>query len=432
MNEDPRSHGLWEASAPPPPPTMPLAADVPAEVIVVGAGFTGLSAALHLAEAGRAVAVLEAEHIGFGGSGRNVGLVNAGLWAKPSEIRAALGERLGARLLDELGAAPALVFALIEKYRMDCEPVSNGTLHCAVGSKGLDDISERAQQWQALGAPVELLDAEATHRRVGTRRFCGSLLDRRAGTIQPLSFARGLARAAQLRGAAIYTQSPVRSADDLGDRWRIRTAAGSVTAPWVIVATNAYSTGVFGMLRDELVRLPYFNMATAPLSAESLAAILPGLEGIWDTREVLSSLRLDRAGRLVFGSVGALRGMGSAIHRDWGRRALLQWFPALRTVNFVHQWYGWIGMTPDSLPRFHRIARNLVTICGYNGRGIAPGTSFGRDLARLVGGELTEADLPLPLSDASRPHFRVAKEAYYEAGSQVAHAFGARIPPIGT
>ncbi len=117
MNEDPRSHGLWEATAPPPPRTVPLAADVSAEVIVVGAGFTGLSAALHLAEAGRAVAVLEAEEIGFGGSGRNVGLVNAGLWAKPSQIRATLGEQLGARLLDELGAAPSLVFALIEKYQ---------------------------------------------------------------------------------------------------------------------------------------------------------------------------------------------------------------------------------------------------------------------------------------------------------------------------
>src|ERR1700690_3448705 len=140
MNEDPRSHGLWEASAAPPPQTLPLAADLSAEVIVVGAGFTGLSAALHLAEAGKGAAVLEAAHVGFGGSGRNVGLVNAGLWAQPSALVAALGERLGARLLDELGAAPSLVYELIAKYRIDCEPVRNGTLHCAVGGRGLADI----------------------------------------------------------------------------------------------------------------------------------------------------------------------------------------------------------------------------------------------------------------------------------------------------
>lgn len=431
MNEDPRSHGLWEASAPSPPSTGPLCADISSDAVVVGAGFTGLSAALHLAEAGRTVAVLEAAEIGFGGSGRNVGLVNAGLWAKPAALRAALGEELGARLLDELGAAPQLVFDLIEKYKLDCEAVRNGTLHCAVGRGGLRDITERAQQWQALGAPVELLDAEATYRKVGTRRYCGSLLDARAGTIQPLAFARGLASAAISQGAAIYTASPVTAVEDLGDRWRIRAHGGSVTAPWVIVATNAYSTDVWSMLRAELVRLPYFNLATAPLGEALLRAILPERQGLWDTRTVLSSLRLDRAGRLVFGSVGALRGTGRAVHRSWGRRALLELYPALGAVDFEHEWYGWIGMTGNSLPRFHRLARNTVSISGYNGRGIAPGTAFGRDLARLACGRIAAEELSLPVSESSQPMFRATREAFYEAGSQVAHAAGARLPRRG-
>ncbi|MGA2776741.1 MAG: FAD-binding oxidoreductase [Steroidobacteraceae bacterium] len=431
MDTDPRSHGLWEASAPPAPSTSSLGADIASDAVVIGAGFTGLSAALHIAETGRTVSVLEAAEIGFGASGRNVGLVNAGLWAKPSALREVLGDRHGARLLDELGAAPALVFDIIDRYHVDCEAVRNGTLHCAVGAKGLQDITERARQWQALGAPVELLDAKATFRQVGTHRYRGSLLDRRAGTIQPLAYARGLARAALSRGATIHTASPVIATEDLGDRWRIRTAAGSVTATWVIVATNAYSTGIYSMLRAEVVRLPYFNLATKPLDEATRGAILPDRQGIWDTCEVLSSLRLDRAGRLIFGSVGALRGTGRPIHRNWGRRALLQLFPALHSVNFEHAWYGWIGMTDDSLPRFHRVARNTVSINGYNGRGIAPGTAFGRDLARLACGQITEADLSLPATELTSPRFRAAREAFYEVGAQIAHAAGARLPAVG-
>jgi len=146
---------------------------------------------------------------------------------------------------------------------------------------------------------------------------------------------------------------------------------------------------------------------------------------------VLSSLRLDRAGRLIFGSVGALRGTGRPIHRNWGRRALLQLFPALHSVNFEHAWYGWIGMTDDSLPRFHRVARNTVSINGYNGRGIAPGTAFGRDLARLACGQITEADLSLPATELTSPRFRAAREAFYEVGAQIAHAAGARLPAVG-
>lgn len=427
MNNDPRSHGLWEASAPLPPQTAPLEGAISADFVVVGAGYTGLSAALHLAENGAKVSVLEAAEIGFGGSGRNVGLVNAGLWVMPSELRAALGDTFGARLLEQLGNAPALVFHIIERYRMDCQAVRNGTLHCAVGRKGLRDIAERARQWQALGAPVEMLDARATSRKVGTSAYTGSLLDRRAGTIQPLAYARGLASAAIANGAAVHTLSPVVSLEDLGDRWRLHTSRGNVTAPWVIVATNAYSKGMWERLRTELVRLPYFNMATRPLADDVRDSILPERQGLWDSRSVLSSMRIDRAGRLVFGSVGALRGTGLAIHRSWSRRALVKLFPQLCKVDFEHEWYGWIGMTDNSLPRFHRLARNVVSMSGYNGRGIAPGTTFGRDLARLASEQIAAGDLSLPVTELAQTRFRVAREAFYEIGAQIAHAAGARV-----
>ena len=430
MRDDPRSHGLWEASAPPPPATTALAGEVVADVAVVGGGFTGLSAALHLAEAGAAVALLEGVEIGFGGSGRNVGLVNAGMWVMPDDLPAALGAVHGGRLLELLGDAPQAVFDLVARHGIACQAERAGTLHCAVGPKGLAEIAERARQWQARGAPVAILDAAETARRVGTGAYAGALLDRRAGTIQPLAYARGLAAAALAAGARIFTGSPVVAAEDEGGNWRIRTAAGAVRAPHVVVATNAYTGGggpaVWPEVRQEIVHLPYFNLATAPLGDNLRGSILPGREGVWDTREILSSFRFDRDGRLVFGSVGALRGTGRAVHRDWGRRALKRLFPQLGDVAFAHEWYGQIGMTADSLPRFHRLARNTVGFSGYNGRGIAPGTVFGRCLADLVLGRLDDDDLALPVTVPVPARRRRLKEAWYEAGAQLAHATAAR------
>ena len=180
-------------------------------------------------------------------------------------------------------------------------------------------------------------------------------------------------------------------------------------------------------LREELTHLPYFNFATAPLADDVRRTILPERQGAWDTRRVMSSFRFDRAGRLIFGGVGALRGAGAPIHRNWARRALGKLFPRLAGVAFESEWYGMIGMTADALPRFHRLGRNLVSISGYNGRGIAPGTVFGRVLAELALGAIGEADLPLPVSPLNRAWLRHAAEPYYEVGAQLVHFVDARI-----
>ena len=424
---DPRSHGLWAQTAPPAPPTEVLAGDRTADVVVIGGGYTGLSTALHLAERGTHAIVLEGAGIGFGGSGRNVGLVNAGMWVMPSDLPAALGPEHGERLLSLLGDAPRTVFELIERYQIACEPERAGTLHCAAGAAGLRELERRAEQWLARGAPVRLLDAAETAAKLGSRAYAGALLDLRAGTIQPLAYARGLARAAAAAGAEIMTDSPVVTVESSGQRWTVRTAAGSVTADWVVVATDAYTQAPWSEIRAEQVHVPYFNFATAPLSPDQLATVLPERQGAWDTRRVMMSVRLDRAGHLVLGSVGALRGTGIAVHRAWARRALRKLFPHLGELDFVAEWYGTIGMTDNHLPRFHKLARNVVGFCGYNGRGIAPGTVFGRVTAELVTGAIREADLPLPVTQPKADALRAGKELYYEIGAQLAHLAAARI-----
>ena len=309
-----------------------------------------------------------------------------------------------------------------------CEFVRNGTLHCAIGQSGLAKIDDRFAQWGARGAPVKLLSREETARRIGVDIYAGSLLDLRAGTIQPLAYARGLARVALAAGAGVHTQSPVRSAEQTGKVWRLKTDGGSVTADWIVVATDAYAaSGPWPQGKREQIRVPYFNFATRPLSAELRASILPGREGCWDTRMIMNSFRFDQAGRLLFGSIGALRLAGLEVHRAWAKRALKKTFPQIGEVAFEAQWYGMMGMTGNALPRFHRLAPNVVTFCGYNGRGIGTGTVFGRLLAEHVLGKLSEKDLPLPVTDPDAPALPALREAYYEAGAQIAHAVGARL-----
>ncbi|TCL72960.1 FAD-binding oxidoreductase [Rhizobium sp. BK251] len=426
MLSDPRSHGLWEKTAPPAPIAPPLEGAQAADVVIVGGGYTGLSAALHLAEAGSRVIVLEAVDFGFGGAGRNVGLINAGMWVMPDDLPGILGPVFGERLLDLLGNAPRLVMELIEKHDIACELAKNGTLHCAVGDDGLKEIEARAKQWSARGAPVTLLDAAETARRVGGNAYAGSLLDMRAGTLQPLAYARGLAHAVAKAGATLHAGSPVVSTTQNGNRWTVTTPRGEVAADWIIVATDAYSTGPWEKVRAEQVHLPYFNFATVPLGDNLGRSILPGREGVWDTKEILSSFRMDDAGRLVFGSVGALRNTGLAVHRAWAKRSLKKLFPQIGAVEFESEWYGKIGMTDNALPRLHKFAQNVVGFSGYNGRGIAPGTVFGKTLADHILDRLSEAEMPLPVTTPQEPSFRALKEIWYEAGAQVAHFADAR------
>jgi len=426
MNGDQSSHGLWGASAPAGPETTRLSGAASADVVVVGAGYTGCSAALHLALSGARPVILEAVEIGFGGAGRNVGLVNAGLWVMPDVVLEAVGEDRGERIVRQLSEGPGLVFDLIARHDIACEAVRAGTLHCAADRHGAADLAERARQWHRRGVAVELLDGSEAARLTGSNAFPAALLDHRAGTIQPLAYARGLAAAAIRHGAKIHTRSPAVACEDLGDRWRITTPGGSVTAPLVVVATDAYSTGPWRVLGREQVPLPYFNLATAPLPPDIRAAILPGRQGAWDTKSILSSFRLDDAGRLVFGSVGALRAGGARVHAQWARRELARLFPALGRIEFDHAWYGMIGMTDDALPRLHALDRNIVSISGYNGRGIAPGTSFGRDLARIALGEVELDELALPQTAVRAAAFRSLRGSFYEAGAQIAHAAGTR------
>ena len=342
----------------------------------------------------------------------------------PKKFPEIMGETYGERTLALLMSAPQAVKRIIADEGIACDLVERGTLHLAVGKKGLEEIQERYRQRRARRAPVELLSAEETRRRVGGGNYSGALFDPEAGTIQPLSYVRGLATAATRKGAKLFTSSAVTHVERKCHTWRVRAAGGSVTAPWVIVATDCYSVGPWRKLADEQVKVPFFNLATQPLAEKYRKVILPNGEGAWDTRMLLEMIRLDASGRLIFASFGALRNTGTVIHKSWALRALARIFPALvGQVEFEHEWYGLIGMTADHVPRFHRLGDGIIGISGYNGRGIAPGTVFGQVLANYASGKIAEDDLPFKISDFEDRPLRAARELYYEVGAQVGHFF---------
>ncbi|PBB95659.1 FAD-binding oxidoreductase [Mesorhizobium sp. WSM3862] len=425
MLNDRRSHGLWERTAPPAPATERLTGDLVADVAIVGAGYTGLCTALYLAERGLGAVVIEAAEIGFGAAGRSTGLVNAGLWVMPSALKETLGPLYGDRWLNLLRDSPRTVFEIIDKHNLPCELKRAGTIHCGADKKGVAEIAERARQWQALDAPVQILDANETRAKTGSSAFPAGLLDLRAGTIQPLAYVRGLAGAAIAAGATVFTASPVEHIAREGRLWRLGTQGGTVRAKWAVLSTDTYTSRIFPDLRGEQVVLPVFHVGTVPLSHSIRATILPEGHGAWDTRTVPTAFRTDDAGRLIVGSVGALRGAGTVIHRNWGRRRIRALFPQVGEVELEHEWYGRIGMTNDHLPRLHVPAENMIALTRFNGRGIAPGTVFGRELARHISGELRLDGMFLPVSPAQSAPFRAIREGYYELGAQIAH-----LPPV--
>lgn len=407
--------GLWALTAPPAPPTGTLSDTIDTDIAVVGAGYTGLSAALHAAGAGARVVVVEGGAIGGGGSGRNVGLVNAGLWLMPADVEARLGTENPLPAL--LARAPAEVWALIERHAIDCEARAAGTLHCAPDARGIAALAERARQWQARGVAVALLDAAETQARTGSTRYRAALHDPRAGTVQPLAYARGLGRAALAAGAQIFTQSPVLRADQGSAGWTLYTPGGTVRAARVIWAGNAYATGPAAQPARALAVLPYFNFATDPLPAPLRRTILPGGEGAWDTAKILTSFRLDAAGRFVIGSVGALGRADIGLHHAWAARQMARLFPALAGAPLVQGWWGRIGTTPDAVPRLWQPGPGAFGVLGYNGRGIAPGTVIGRLLAEAA---LGHGRLP-ELAPARRDPLRGPRALAFRGGAALWH-----------
>ncbi|TWT13061.1 FAD-binding oxidoreductase [Reyranella sp. CPCC 100927] len=395
------SAAFWHAAAPPAPHTGPLDGDRDVDVAIVGGGFSGLSTALHLAEAGVSCAVVEAGDIGSGASGRNNGQVIPTMSrADPSAMVAAFGRERGERFAGLVRDSAQTVFDLVRRHAIDCAAEQSGWVQPAHTPGRLTKVAARRfKEWGALGAPVELLDRQQTAALLGSDAYHGAWLNRSGGHINPLAFARGLARVALAHGAAIFTQSPARSIESLPDGgWRVRTPAGALRAGRVVIATNAYTDDVWPGLKRSVIPVFSFQMATRPLSDNVCKTLLPGRQAMSDTRGDLHFCRYTHDHRLVTGAPLLWRAdMERRLPAHVGAR-LQGLFPQLGDVTFDHIWCGYVGMTADYFPHLHELAPGVATWIGCNGRGVALATALGPELARWAAGRAAISDLALPVT----------------------------------
>src|SRR5262249_51528393 len=341
------------------------------------------------------VVLVEANEPGWGASGRNGGQVIPGLKLNPSELRAKYGQERGRRLTTTVGATADLVFDLIERHQIDCDARRSGWIQGAPGPKGLAQVRRRAEEWSAEGADVALLERDEVRGRTGCGAYVGAFLDRRGGTIQPLSYARGLARAAAAAGAQIHGDSPAVALERAGQQWKLSTLGGSVTAPHAVLCTNGYTDRLWPGLMETVIPVLSSVVATEPLSDNLRQVILPGREGVSETRRVLNWFGIDRDGRLIFGGRAsqreseAVQAFGPVLAR------LRRMLPILGEPRIQFRWAGYVALTTDHVPHLNELAPNLYAGLGYNGRGVAMSTMMGKLLAERVAGARTQ-DVALP------------------------------------
>ena len=408
---------VWLETAAPAAPAHPLSGQAIADVVVIGAGFTGLTAAIDLARAGRRVIVVDATEPGWGASGRNNGQVIPGLKLDPDALERRHGSEQGKQLVVWGGAAPDVVFDLIAEHAIACHPVRHGWIQPAYTTKALPEIASRCEQWALRSAPVEMLPVDALPEILGTPAYVGAWIDRRGGTLNPLAYARGLADIATRNGARLCMRTPALSLERAAGRWTLRTPDGAIRADQVIVATAGYSDTLVAGLARSIVPVRTAQVASAPLSDKARRTILPGGQGASDTRRLLTSFRLSPDHRLVMGGSGATGTLDHTALLPRLHRAAAELFAHLGPLDWQFGWSGYFAVTSDHLPHFHESTDGLVCALGCNGRGIAVSTAMGRLVAARITGAAVES---LPLRPV--PMARVAFHEFRDIGIALATA----------
>jgi gamma-glutamylputrescine oxidase len=395
----------------------PLAGDTRADVAILGGGYTGLSAALHLAEAGVDVVLLEAERVGWGASGRNGGQLHSGQRRDQDWLEEHLGFADAMRLWRLAEDAKALVHDLCQRHAIDCDwrPGLIETVHKARLLEGERAYVERLRTRYAYDG-VEWLDRDALADEIGTAAYLGGRRDQTAGHLDPLKFAQGLARAAAKAGARIHEGTRVTRL--LGTS--LVTAHGTVTADTVIVAGNGYLDGIDGETEAHVMPIENYILATEPIGAGKPGGLIASGAAVSDTRFVVYYFRPTADGRLVFGGGETYSRRTPADVKSFVRRHMLRIYPRLENARIDYAWGGTLAVTMPRLPFIRRIRSGVYVASGYSGQGVALAPFAGKVLSDAIIGNPAALDAfvalripPFPGGTALRKPALVAGMLWY-------------------
>ncbi|MFO1255469.1 MAG: FAD-binding oxidoreductase [Sphingomonadaceae bacterium] len=412
---EPHAPSWYAATANPSPERAPLNGALSVDVVVVGGGFTGLSAALHAAEAGYSVALLEAHRIGWGASGRNGGQMIAGMrWAAPDLVQA-FGRDRAARLIGLANTAGHMVRKRIERHAIACD-LRQGHFHAAAKPGHLDDMRRELDLLQDLLAyqGASIVSAADVGDFVASPIYHGGMIDMNGGHLHPLNYALGLADAAEAAGAQIFEGSAAIRVDH-GSPVRVTTARGTVTARHAVLACDAFMGDLIPELAGMTMPVANYNVATARLDEAAAKALIPSGAAVADSKFVLNYFRLSADNRLIFGGGEKYSPRPPADVAGFVRPYLEQVFPQLKGVEIEHAWGGLVGVTLNRLPQFGRIGNSFYAH-GWSGHGVLLTTLAGELIAQAMRGHAERFDLFAGLPRRAFPGGRWLRHPLYVAG----------------
>ena len=359
--------------------------DKKADIAIIGAGVAGLSTALHLAETGCSVVVIEAKEPGSEATGKSGGLIAPDfIIHNPDQIESKFGEEWGGRLVKLVGTAAGQCFDLISTHNISCDAKQDGFWTPAHNVDFAGKLRKRAREWQNRGYNVEYFEKERTTRSLGSPRYCGAMRFAEGGSLNPLAFSRGLADAAMRQGATVYARSPVTKLERHGDRWRVITDNGYLDVKRIVLAANGGNSALHPAMRRTVMPLQVFEFATTTLSDENRALVLHEGGSFTDKQSYMFSARYDSAGRLIAAFPDILVSRNESRLFGEACRRLHRHFPAVQDPSVEYLWRGTAWLNPSLLPKVFDLQDGVLAIQACNGRGLANNAVLGKEIAAFM------------------------------------------------